>query len=84
MKPNPKDLFNVLGLDQAPWSVRVYIILVILFAMLVLVTALPGIPHGMATLAADGLKTVLGALLGALSLSREHRIGSDDAESADV
>ncbi len=74
MKPKHTNLFSILGLHSTPWSVRIYLLLVLLFTALVVITLLPGAPAGLWTLASDGLKTVLGALLGALSIIREQQL----------
>ena len=79
MRSRDKNLFTTLGLDQAPWSVRVYLVLLVLFAVLVLVAAFPGGPVGLSSLASDGLKTVLGALLGALSSGQGRRLRGNEA-----
>lgn len=68
--------------EVMPWAIRVYIGLFVMFLVLLLVAVfstwnMPTVPdtHPSAKLfsfATDGLKTVLGALLGSLSLATEH------------
>ena len=68
-----------------PWVARVYFLLIVLFGIVLIFSAIAahrlGIPDDklpdsdlyakLFTLASDGLKTVLGALLGSLSLAAE-------------
>ena len=79
MKPLHKNLFSILGLNNIPWSIRVYLLLVLLLTALVVITLLPSAPVGLWPLASDGLKTVLGALLGALSMAREQQLKKIEA-----
>ena len=69
-----------------PWVARVYFLLIVLFGIVLIFSAIEAHRLGIAgdkqlsdsdlyvklfTLASDGLKTVLGALLGSLSLAAE-------------
>ncbi len=69
-----RDIFSILGLDGCPWIVRVYFVMLVLFMIFVWASAWPIVPERFGTLAADGLKTTLGALLGALSLAGDRRL----------
>lgn len=62
-----RDLFARLGLANLPWATRVYLILLVIFASMLMLSSLPALDLGMGPAAAEGLKTVLAALLGALS-----------------
>jgi len=66
MKPE-RDLFAKLGLTNLPLVTKIYLVLVILFAILLVLSSLPGLDLDMGPTVAEGLKTVLAALLGALS-----------------
>jgi hypothetical protein len=74
---------RVFGVSEMPWVIRVYLLLFAIFALLLIVMVLR--PFGaiaspvdeqlstkVVELASDGLKTVLGALLGSLSLAAEE------------
>lgn len=74
MKSRKADLFSWIGLEGVPWTIRVYLYLVALFLALILATASVEGSSSLETLAEDGLKMVLGALLGSLNLMREHRL----------
>lgn len=72
MKPR-WDLFAALGLSSLPWVARVYLVLVVIFAALLLLSSLPALAVHLLPVASDGLKLVLAALLGALSQTGEVR-----------
>jgi len=67
------DLFAKLGLPSLPGVTRVYLVLVVLFAALVLLSSVPALTVPIGPVASDGLKTVLAALLGALSQAGANR-----------
>ena len=71
-------MFERLGLQHAPWFIRIYLILVLLFGILVLVSIVPP-ASGLWMLASEGLKTTLAALLGALSVAGERLRGDTRA-----
>lgn len=62
-----RHFFMRFGLAQIPWVIGMYVFLVFIFATLLLVSCLPPFSQHLGPVAADGLKTVLAALLGALS-----------------
>jgi hypothetical protein len=64
-----RDFFMILGLPQLPWVTRTYLVLVFIFAVLILFSCLPPFSEHLEPVASEGLKTVLAALLGALSQS---------------
>lgn len=66
-------MFEQLGLQQTPWVIRVYLVLLLIFAVLVLVAHIPGLTN-LWGLASKGLETVLAALLGALSALASNRV----------
>ncbi len=74
MKPTRADLFGRIGLEGVPWTIRVYLYLVVLFLALTLATAFLNVSSSLGTLAEDGLKMVLGALLGSLALMRDCQV----------
>lgn len=81
-KRRRKDLFEVLGLARLPSMPRVYLVLIFTFLGLALLSSLPVFEgSSLGTLAVEGLKTVLAALLGSLSqlgqggLARTRREG---------
>jgi len=91
-------VFSELGLAKMPWVVRAYIFLLLVFTFLLVFSAMDtGLSGAGATrevieslprtklfsLASDGLKTVLGALLGSLSLAAERRLGRDSKPSVE-
>ena len=61
-------MFDRLGLQHTPWVIRVYLMLILLFAAMVLLATFPQ-SKALWPLASEGLKTVLAALLGALSVA---------------
>jgi len=61
------DLFAKLGLSSLPGVSRVYLVLVMVFVVLLLLSSVPRLGVHLEPVASDGLKTVLAALLGALS-----------------
>ena len=65
-------MFERMGLEQTPWAVRVYLFLVLLFSLLLLVAAVPGLSH-LRELVSEAMQTVLSALLGALSATATER-----------
>ncbi|HVG06169.1 MAG TPA: hypothetical protein VNM67_00525 [Thermoanaerobaculia bacterium] len=68
-----RDFFSMLGLSDLPWVARVYLVLVVVFAVLLLLSSVPALAVHLVPVASDGLKMVLGALLGALSQAEEVR-----------
>lgn len=75
MKRRP-NIFELVGLDEAPWAIRIYILVVFGFLLLLIVASALPVALGFARLgevASDGLKTALAALLGALSQARATR-----------
>ena len=72
----------ILKSEKVPWAVRVYIGLFVMFVCLLLTAFfgmrdLPSVSDTspavkLFSFASDGLKTVLGALLGSLSVATEH------------
>jgi hypothetical protein len=67
------DVFAAFGLSSLPWVARVYLTLVVIFAALLLLSALPALTVHLLPVVSDGLKMVLAALLGALSQAGEVR-----------
>lgn len=65
-------MFEHLGLHDTPSILRVYFVLLLIFALLVLVALLPG-ASPLWPLASDGFETVLTAFLGALSAIAANR-----------
>ncbi len=68
------------GLKKMPWVIRVYILLLVFMGALLLVGA--GFPAGevnpeLFSLADDGLKLVLGAVLGSLSMATQKEWGGE-------
>ncbi len=80
MNPEKTNLFTWMGLESVPWRIRVFLLLVALFLLLLLATAFLDLSSSVAGLAEDGLKMVLGALLGSLALTRKRR---DDEPMSD-
>lgn len=62
------------GRGGLPWVIKVYLVLLFIFALLAVVAALPVGLTGLQPLSSDGLKTVLAALLGALSHAGERQL----------
>ncbi len=71
---NRNDLFRYIGLGSTPWAIRAYIMLLVFFTLLSFVASQSPMTASLATLAMDGLKSVLGALLGSLALVGEKRL----------
>ena len=74
------DVFSSLGLARIPWVIRVYLVLVSAFGALVLLSVTPLVSGALLSLASDGLKMVLAALLGALSQAGESRLSAGEEE----
>ena len=70
-KPN---LLSWIGLGGVPWTIRVYLFLLVLFVSLILATAFLDLSSSLGTLVEDGFKMVLGGLLGSLALMRERQV----------
>lgn len=75
MKRGPKES-PVLPSTDLPWCIRVYLLVLVLFVGLVLISAVHDPMEQLWVLASDGVKTTLGALLGTLSLLAESRLRS--------
>ncbi len=73
MDSTKTDFFTSIGLEAVPWTVRVYLLLIAFFLSLRLATAFLDSSTSLCVLAEDGLKMILGALLGSLALIRERR-----------
>ena len=74
--PNIADkIIYTLAIMNMPWVIRVYIFLILVIVGILLVVFLQGNPNQFGeplfALASDALKTVLGALIGALSMAGE-------------
>ncbi len=65
-----RDVFKALGLSSLPWVARVYLLLVVVFAVLLLASSVPGLAVHLGSVASEGLKMVLAALLGSSLSSR--------------
>jgi hypothetical protein len=79
---------NTLGIGDLPWVIRAYLTLFIICAGLLVFSALKGSPSNLTpeavanlpstklfNLAADAKKTILGALIGSLSLAATKEFG---------
>ncbi len=65
-------MFERLGLHHTPWVIRIYLALLLLLTLLVLLANPPS--TNLWSLASEGFKTVLAALLGALSVAGENHL----------
>ena len=82
------------GLGRLPWVIRVYILILVVFAGLLIFSVVQtsavaapaesNLAVKLFGLAADGLKTVLGALIGSLSLAGERYWGRGQDEQSQV
>ncbi len=69
------------GIHQMPWVVRAYLVLLVLMLLLLIAPGLTFIELSEAagdrvnSLGADGVKLVLGAVLGSLSMAARHEWG---------
>jgi hypothetical protein len=74
-------LVDLFGIRQTPWVIRAYIVL--LFACFgLMILGMKSDTHAgeqVLSLAMDSFKTVLGAVIGALSMAASHRWGSQDS-----
>lgn len=64
------------GRGRLPWVIQVYLVLLFVFTLLAVAAARPVGSADLQSLASDGLKTVLAALLGALSHAGERQFRS--------
>ena len=78
-----RNIFEQLGLGSIPWVIRVYLVLVLSFLTLFIVLSFGDKSMGAINFAAEGLKTVLAALLGALSqIGHRRSIARNDADES--
>ena len=68
------DIFHWLGLSPVPWSIRVYLILLVLFSAWILIAAYLNLAPSVQDLLEDAVQMILGALLGALALISEQAV----------
>jgi hypothetical protein len=76
MASRRRNLFDTLGLSMLPWVVRIYLVLLFIFASLALLSSLPIFAGSLRSVAVEGLKMLLAALLGALSQFGDGRLRS--------
>jgi hypothetical protein len=91
----PSSLTKELRVAEMPWVIRAYFVLFILFVLLLVFSVSRSTPQGLSreaiealpatklfSIASDGIKTVLGAVLGSLSLAGEARFRKQRGRTA--